>query len=1727
MIIPDRTYTENPFIDNVIYHAKYLALNCTIKDEERAVLNETTNTLRDGNILISCIESTSTYETFRFIPEEILAKYIPSSNNIDLYVNDPDALRLHLSHYNIYDRVNIYERLSDFARRVYIDHYDIMMNYIEYIGSSWLDDNEQLYNACKNNTATYIDLFDVLPAYTRRRILNQYLSDYNDEINVSLNALQEYISARDDNQINTEIDYINNAMRSVFASHYDIMKERKYLKASADKWLDYNYLIKTNSYSLTVKSTYDKLYEYFPKDELEDTLITCIGLGDVNTYGLAVSLDNLENYLDTICINPDEIRESITNNMWVKYLAGNNLYLSHEIYESCINGEMDYFDLLEYLPKETQKMILSSEFKMISNLEVYEADKEILDNYLDTLPQETREEIKNSINEDMRKWYPDNHKEDNNYYRALIGLPPIGDDGEPYEDTLIHSYDPTTNSYIEFGNKFIDKLYEDDNASRYPVSHWTQDIYKFDPYDISVLNNNGILEEYVTACKSTLSSDRYRYIKYIIDGKLDLYQCRKAYKFQLIGIPPIDDADIKKRFIDCYEVNKDYCIRVVYSDAHKFQSEYYDKFMIIFILINTIIDMLSTVNEMIINREIFDNRCIKWLFESCGAPYYSEIPLKYLKAMLKNLNVLFKYKSSTKNMIDICKLFGFSDIRVFNYYLFKERSKDENGEYIPEENNDISYDLDILWVRDPNGETTDYNGISYTKLTEYYKFIDNEDYYTKEIKYEEDGGVKTKRIIKNDAPVYIKDPNAEYNDFIPLQDTAYFKNKDVNTNPSIIKFIKVPIDESLTDYKNDSNYIVTYDELVEADEGNTWDGGNNHNSLYQEFVDYEFNADKSKYVSVETVTDLTEQTFQVSYFYNMLFDNLYSEDALTLEIPYIKSGHTFRFTDIICYLFALMYFYNGIEDNIMYSPTQILYVKGYNFNEALNKILQDSTIFSGDTNIFDINEKIESENYDYQEAFKDYNIKCFNLEADIDALEQELNEKYGITLDDFVVDDTLTDFNQIITIRQFFSLNNSYYQKDIFKNNAIPLAYNENIKYSYKLSLLNKKHGYDYNKYEYCYVVDDGNLMEIINNTDESIYVLYHKAHVISTNGTEYSIFKKYKYQDGNYIRANSQYYFYNTASDLFELVPDGMEYKENNDYYNITHLLILQENNEYELYELSEDSYIKIDSNNKKYLYNSDEEYITVIYSEPVYRDTKSLAVIFNKQITRDTDDEDIIQYSESYNAEETDNVWDENDWFYEDPDGSETIEEIGMRGENIWYYKDPNSINDNNSSKEPSVEKITAGFYIESSSYIGNITLDEGQKYYMSFDIETNFNTQLQIYNTSDRSVVSTENRLYDIVKGTKTHIFQTFIANNSASSNIMVLMHDFDQYSINIGDYIVISNINIMKAYSENFIPRDIPSYDKIKELYKTNEKIYKYINELMNKESDYNTYNIYKKIYDALMISKYNKEAFKIGDREYAKTYTDFLATRDTVLSNNLERFKSMDIDTMRKQIADEIIEIVYAVDQCVDTYSYGFLYSYFPAVSANYIQQYITKIINWFKSWKVHLLGINTVYRFGDSSNNDAVIKILERKQYKNRVNNIKGNVYVYDGVKINPIDDTNISGVKYSDLYNLDNICSTTYPDNIITKDRIRIISHTGNYIEYRDSATQLHFVFNDNEIVAKSDDNNLRITSNNAGFRTANQNDIIMESDEDEQKPMINQIINEINIYTGDYIDWSGMLDE
>ena len=51
----DKLTSQNPFVDLLIYNLKFIAYNVVLKDEYRANLEETVESLRNGYLYISCV----------------------------------------------------------------------------------------------------------------------------------------------------------------------------------------------------------------------------------------------------------------------------------------------------------------------------------------------------------------------------------------------------------------------------------------------------------------------------------------------------------------------------------------------------------------------------------------------------------------------------------------------------------------------------------------------------------------------------------------------------------------------------------------------------------------------------------------------------------------------------------------------------------------------------------------------------------------------------------------------------------------------------------------------------------------------------------------------------------------------------------------------------------------------------------------------------------------------------------------------------------------------------------------------------------------------------------------------------------------------------------------------------------------------------------------------------------------------------------------------------------------------------------------------------------------------------------------------------------------------------------------------------------------------------------------------------------------------------------------
>lgn len=414
------------------------------------------------------------------------------------------------------------------------------------------------------------------------------------------------------------------------------------------------------------------------------------------------------------------------------------------------------------------------------------------------------------------KIFFDNYIEANEYYRTLNGIPNKGE-----KSIYIKEEDLENTSVISIDTSIP--------------------LHKQEYSDILVLENLGVLDKLMERYPN------YKYIKFCGKRKISIYDARKASKFQALYVATPENVSLKNRFTELLELSRNYTMKTVYMEAYKFESENYDKFMIVFIILQAVIDFLAELPEYYIRRDIFDLRTIEYFFESSGVDYYSEIPLQYQISLVQNLNKLIKYSGTNKVIIEIASLFGFDNIQIFAYYMLKERLKDSDGNYL------------FHTKPDPDG-----NG----------EILDN------------------------------------------------YRNYD-------LKFIKVPLGESIDDYIKNENNHYDYSYLTGNDK--YWNGEYSKDYIKKKILEYEFNIIKTKYISVDAVVELTDLSFQIPYFVNLIMFSNVNKDNLKISIPSI-SNDPILITDAFILLYALMYEYYGLEDAIIDTPTKYLTIKGFNFD---------------------------------------------------------------------------------------------------------------------------------------------------------------------------------------------------------------------------------------------------------------------------------------------------------------------------------------------------------------------------------------------------------------------------------------------------------------------------------------------------------------------------------------------------------------------------------------------------------------------------------------------------------------------------------------------------------------------------------------------------------------------------------------------------------------------------
>lgn len=347
---------------------------------------------------------------------------------------------------------------------------------------------------------------------------------------------------------------------------------------------------------------------------------------------------------------------------WTKYMAMNSIYKNeeeaakyetvemakaHEIYMICIEGRQTW-GIWDSYPFEVLRTALRG---------VY-TDNYIHNVFMDDV-QQVPEMYRQRVADEMARVFLASYQETNGYYRSLCGMRPL-------ESTLnvpLEEYGFENDLFLQNGISYT-YLHE------LPVTV------------LQRIQSSGVLDRIMKAYPKEMWIQTIPKLIDTEDPLQYIRDCRRALNFEILYVPLNVDDNVRDQFIEKYDINRSYILSNVYSDAFKIGSDYYDNFIQILMIITTMVDMMDTASEHIAKRDIIEPRCIEYIFEQYGIPYYREIPLRYQEALMKNLNLLLKFKSTAKCMVDICSLFGFDSSQVFQLYLLRKRKVDDNGQYV-------------------------------------------------------------------------------------------------------------------------------------------------------------------------------------------------------------------------------------------------------------------------------------------------------------------------------------------------------------------------------------------------------------------------------------------------------------------------------------------------------------------------------------------------------------------------------------------------------------------------------------------------------------------------------------------------------------------------------------------------------------------------------------------------------------------------------------------------------------------------------------------------------------------------------------------------------------------------------------------------------------------------------------------------------------------------------------
>lgn len=188
--------------------------------------------------------------------------------------------------------------------------------------------------------------------------------------------------------------------------------------------------------------------------------------------------------------------------------------------------------------------------------------------------------------------------------------------------------------------------------------------------------------------------------------------------------------------------------------------------------------------------------------------------------------------------------------------------------------------------------------------------------------------VKQHRLDVNGNPIF---PKKEARDDLGEVTMVDDKEKMYNLFFQSVELRERNQSLALSDTKN----IMDYDQVIVDDP--YW---SNDQELMEYLYERDFNYIETKFLSLNVMYKMTEMLFEVSYIFRLLHDKKEELVGVTIELPKIFQNEAVDLFNIVCLLCALISKKSGMAGNILSTPSKILAVNGFNFNQNMDTIRQ-------------------------------------------------------------------------------------------------------------------------------------------------------------------------------------------------------------------------------------------------------------------------------------------------------------------------------------------------------------------------------------------------------------------------------------------------------------------------------------------------------------------------------------------------------------------------------------------------------------------------------------------------------------------------------------------------------------------------------------------------------------------------------------------------------------------